>query len=80
MAPFFDETFGNPSGIHSVSRHAKNAMEEARERAAEILGAEHPLDVVFTGGGTEADNLAVAGTALPGLGGRGLCRRRRDPS
>jgi cysteine desulfurase len=66
MAPFFDETFGNPSGIHSVSRHAKNAMEEARERAAEILGAEHPLDVVFTGGGTEADNLAVAGTALAG--------------
>ena len=66
MAPFLDDMFGNPSGIHAVSRDAKNAMEDARERAAELLGAEHPLDIVFTGGGTEADNLAVAGTALAG--------------
>ncbi len=66
MAPFLDDMFGNPSGIHAVSRSAKNAMEEARETAAEILGAEHPLDIVFTGGGTEADNLAVAGAALAG--------------
>ncbi len=64
MAPFLDERFGNPSGVHAVSRNAKNALEEAREQAAEILGADHPLDVVFTGGGTESDNLAVAGTAL----------------
>jgi len=66
MAPFLHDTFGNPSGIHGVSRRAKNALEEARERAAELLGAERPLEIVFTGGGTEADNLAVAGTALAG--------------
>lgn len=66
MAPFLDEVFGNPSGVHTASRRAKNAMEEAREKAAEMLGADHPLDVVFTGGGTESDNLAVAGTALAG--------------
>ncbi|HEX9853946.1 MAG TPA: cysteine desulfurase family protein [Acidimicrobiia bacterium] len=64
MAPFLGESFGNPSGIHAVSRRAKNAMEEARERAAELLGAARPLEIVFTGGGTEADNLAVAGAAL----------------
>ncbi|NND04725.1 MAG: aminotransferase class V-fold PLP-dependent enzyme, partial [Acidimicrobiia bacterium] len=66
MAPFLDEAFGNPSGIHGVSRRAKNAMEEARERAAQLLGADRPLEIVFTAGGTEADNLAVIGAALAG--------------
>ena len=66
MAPFLDEVFGNPSGIHGVSRAAKNALETAREEAADLLGAAHPLDIVFTGGGTEADNLAVVGGALAG--------------
>jgi len=66
MAPFLDAEFGNPSGIHSVSRQAKDALEEARERVAALLGATHPLDVVFTGGGTESDNLGVAGPALAG--------------
>ena len=69
MAPFLEESYGNPSGVHGVSRRAKDAIEEARERIAEILGADHPLDVVFTGGGTEADNLAVAGPALAVGGG-----------
>jgi cysteine desulfurase len=64
MLPFLEDAFGNPSGIHAISRRAKNAVEEARERAAELLGADHPLDIVFTGGGTEADNLAVVGSAL----------------
>ena len=70
MAPFLDQTFGNPSGVHAVSRTAKNAMEEAREVAAEALGAGHPLEIVFTGSGTEANNLAIVGRALAG-GGRG---------
>jgi cysteine desulfurase len=70
MAPYLESAFGNPSGVHSVSRTAKNAMEAAREEAAEILGAEHPLEIVFTGGGTEANNLAIVGRALAG-GGRG---------
>ena len=65
MAPFLDECFGNPSGAHGVSRGAKNALEEAREGAAGLLGA-RPMEIVFTGGGTEADNLAVVGRALAG--------------
>ncbi len=69
MSPFLDGAFGNPSGIHSVSRFAKAALEESRERAAELLGSAHPLDVVFTGGGTESDNLGVAGPALASGGG-----------
>jgi len=66
MAPYLNDAFGNPSGIHAVSRRAKNGLEEAREKAAELLGADHPLDIIFTGGGTEADNLAVVGSALAG--------------
>jgi cysteine desulfurase len=65
MAPYLEGEFGNPSGMHAVSRRAKNAIEEARERVAAVVGA-HPLDVVFTGAGTESDNLAVAGVALAG--------------
>ena len=69
MAPYFDHAFGNPSGMHSVSRVAKAAIEDARERAAVLLGADHPLDLVFTGGGTESDNLGVAGPSLASGGG-----------
>ena len=54
----------NASGLHHAARAAKNALEEARERAAAMLGVDRPLDIVFTSGGTEADNLAVAGTVL----------------
>lgn len=69
MEPFLGDAFGNPSGIHGVSRRAKDALEEARERVGDVLGC-RPLEVVFTGGGTESDNLAVKGAALAG-GGRG---------
>ncbi len=69
MAPYLGDAFGNPSGIHAVSRVAKAALEDARERAAVLLGADHPLDVVFTGGGTESDNLGVAGPSLASGGG-----------
>jgi cysteine desulfurase len=62
MAPFLIESFGNPSGGHAGARAAKNALEEAREVVAECLGAQ-PGEVVFTGGGTESDNLAVLGAA-----------------
>ncbi len=70
MVPYLGEKYGNPSGLHEVSRRAKHAIETAREQAAELIGAARPLEIVFTGGGTEADNLAVAGAALAG-GGRG---------
>jgi cysteine desulfurase len=60
MAPFLGGTFGNPSGAHAVARAAKTALEDARDEVAALLGAE-PGEVVFTAGGTEADNLAVKG-------------------
>jgi cysteine desulfurase len=72
MEPYLGEDFGNPSGIHAWSRRAKNALEEARDRAAALLGANHPLDVVFTGGGTESDNLGVAGPVLGSASERGV--------
>ena len=57
-----DEFGGNASGTHAIARAAKNALEEARERAGEILGASRPDEIVFTSGGTESDNLGVVGT------------------
>src|SRR6266508_2773931 len=62
MRPFHAETCGNPSGAHAAARAAKTALEEAREQIATALGAE-PSEIVLTGGGTEADNLAVKGAA-----------------
>ncbi|MFP3913649.1 MAG: aminotransferase class V-fold PLP-dependent enzyme, partial [Actinomycetota bacterium] len=58
MAPLLTDEFGNPSGVHGVARRAKNALEDARDKVAELLGCA-PLEVVFTGGGTESDNLAL---------------------
>ena len=57
------EAWGNPSSVHAAGRKAKALLEEARERLAGALGA-HPREVVFTSGGTEADALALIGTAL----------------
>jgi cysteine desulfurase len=65
MAPYLTDRFGNSSGLHAISRRAKNALEDAREKAAALIGA-RPDEVVFTGGGTEADNLALKGAALAG--------------
>ncbi len=62
MAPFLVDSFGNPSGAHRAAREAKTALEEAREVIAAGLGAT-PAEIVITGGGTEADNLAVIGAA-----------------
>jgi cysteine desulfurase len=62
MLPFLSDHPGNPSGGHAVARAAKTALEAAREDVAEVIGC-GPSEVVFTGGGTEADNLAVKGAA-----------------
>jgi cysteine desulfurase len=62
MEPFLATSFGNPSGAHAVARAAKTALEEAREAVASVLGGA-PNEVVFTAGGSEADNLAVKGAA-----------------
>jgi cysteine desulfurase len=61
MQPWLTERFGNPSGGHSVARAARAAIDDARDEVAGALGVE-PGGVVFTGGGTEADNLAILGT------------------
>jgi len=71
MAPFGGDAFGNPSGVHGVSRTAKNALEESRETIAAIIGA-RPLEVVFTSGGTESDNLAIKGAVLNSTPRQGL--------
>jgi len=71
MAPLAAERFGNPSGVHEVSRRAKDALEEARERVAARLGVA-PSEIVFTSGGTESDNLAIKGAALAGGSRRGV--------
>jgi cysteine desulfurase len=60
----FGVMYGNASGQHGAARRAKNALEEAREQAAELIGADRPHDIVFTSGGTESDNLAVVGAAF----------------
>jgi cysteine desulfurase len=60
MLPFLTDEFGNPSGAHLVARHARRAIDDARDTMAEVLGCE-PGEVVFTSGGTEADNMAILG-------------------
>ncbi|HXA28589.1 MAG TPA: cysteine desulfurase family protein [Candidatus Angelobacter sp.] len=60
MLPWFDQGFGNPSSLHSVGRRARNAVDESRDRLAAALGCAS-REVVFTAGGSEADNLAVRG-------------------
>lgn len=54
---------GNPSSIHSFGREARQYIEESREKVADSIGAQ-PSEIVFTGGGTEADNMAIRGTAF----------------
>jgi len=60
MADALDGSFGNPSSIHSTGQEARRLVERARSQVAALIGAE-PDEIVFTSGGTEADNLAVAG-------------------
>ena len=62
MLPFFSETFGNPSSIHSCGQEARTAVEAARGKLADLIGARSE-EIVFTSGGTESDNFAVKGVA-----------------
>ncbi len=62
MLPYFADAFGNPSSIHSYGQEAKGAVEEARTKVAELIGARSE-EIVFTSGGTEADNYALKGVA-----------------
>jgi cysteine desulfurase len=67
MLPFFREHFGNPSSIHWAGREVKKALETARESVASFLKCD-PKEVVFTGGGSESNNLAI----------KGVCEALRD--
>ncbi len=63
MAPYFSKDFGNPSTLYSYGREAKVALEEARAKVARLIGTKEPEEIVFTSGGTEADNFALCGIA-----------------
>ena len=69
LAPLYMSDFGNPSSTHSAGQTAARALDYARRTAAEVIGC-RPGDIVFTSGGTEADNLAVKGLALASPQGR----------
>src|ERR1700751_114756 len=60
MEPYFGERFGNASAIHHHGQETRAAVERARESVAALIGC-RPAEVVFTSGGTEADNLAIFG-------------------
>ncbi len=62
MVPYFSGEFGNASGVYSWSRTARQALDQARDQVAKVLGAQ-PEEIVFTGGGSESDNLAIKGAA-----------------
>jgi cysteine desulfurase len=62
MLPYLTEHYGNPSSLHAAGRRARQGLDEAREVVADILGA-RPREIVFTGGGSESDNLAIKGAA-----------------
>ena len=72
--PFLTTHFGNPSSGHAYAERPRRALAEARQRLADLIGAQ-PADIVFTAGGSEADNLAV----VPHLPATGPHRRRSSP-
>jgi cysteine desulfurase NifS len=63
MIPYLDGTYGNPSSIHGVGRNARVAIDNARRQVGTLINA-HPRRIIFTGGGSEADNLALKGVAF----------------
>ena len=71
MLPFLSEQFANPSGSHRFARQVRKAIDEARDDVAEVIGC-RPGEVIFTSGGTEADNTAIFGT-LDRSGGVAVC-------
>lgn len=72
MLPHLDRSFANPSGSHRFAREARRVVDEARDTMAELLGCS-PGEVVFTSGGTEADNTAIFGTLAVREGAVAMC-------
>lgn len=62
MLPYFTESFGNPSSVYEIARKNKQAVDEARQKTADLLGADFN-EIYFTSGGTESDNWAIKGVA-----------------
>src|SRR5882762_1662977 len=62
MMPYLGEVFGNPSSVHHIGRQARALLDDARDRAAKVLGCK-PSEIIFTSGGTESTNLAIFGVA-----------------
>jgi cysteine desulfurase len=79
MLPHLREQFGNPSSVHRYGRRARAALDSAREQVAALVNA-HPSQVVFTSGGTEANNLAIKGVAARRAPGRLLIGATEHPS
>ena len=65
MLPYFETVYGNPSSLHSAGQEAKEALENARQTVADCLGCE-PREIIFTSGGSEADNQAILSAARYG--------------
>ena len=65
MMPYFTEIFANPSSLHSPGQQAKEALDAARKTVADCLGCE-PREIIFTSGGSEADNQAILSAARYG--------------
>ncbi len=63
MLPYYREHWGNPSSVYALGREARRGLDDARDTVAEVLGC-RANEIVFTGGGTESDNLAISGVAL----------------
>ncbi len=64
MLPYLTEQFGNPSSIHSFGRETRKAIEDARAVVAKEIGADAPNEIIFTGSGSESDNMAIKGVAM----------------
>lgn len=64
MTSYFTEFYGNPSSLHQTGQRSRQAVEAARASVADLLGADDPKEIIFTGSGTEADNLAIKGVSL----------------
>jgi cysteine desulfurase len=68
MLPFFTEHWGNPSSMHTFGGGVKRHIDDAREKIAALIGAEHPNEIIFTSCGSESDNMAIRG-AVDAMGG-----------